>query len=61
MSSNSCALPSSLFGPCDKYVTTSNLLILYLFKTKTECDSFSENIATRMFIGFTTPLPEDCM
>ena len=26
---------------------------------KTECDSFSEKIATNKLIGFTTPLPEE--
>ena len=47
------------FAPCDKKVTTSNLFNLNLFKRYTECDSFSENIATRMFIGLTTPFPDD--
>ena len=65
MSSTSSSSPDALFsfsvslGPCDKYVTTSRRLNLYLLSKKTEWDSFSENIATRIFIGLTTPFPED--
>ena len=45
--------------PCEIYETISSLETPIFDRRNTAWLSFSEKIATRIFIGFTTPLPDD--